>query len=673
MVQRLLLSLFRGLKRVHTLILGLLLLCLVFVSCLNQRDIGPLAPEVKEKEEKPPEEEKVSLGSFEKAINIQGGSVTYRGASINVPRDVVKGSTFFGVVPMEEYPKGPLEDTVYKLIPANHRFSIPLTIKIRYLRESVPEDLEEKDLTLALLNGQRWMELADVSLDLDARELTAKTDMLRPIGVVPRDLYQTAYYRSLSEEVSEVEKGIIGEEQVEKREEIRKKDEEKREIVPVENVWWIPGSAGKEAAIDLSTSFIRGGSVGQISWDLDGDGEYDDETGKAQIRVPVEPGSKRSIGYRIRQRENDLNEQTGSIEIDPSVPVPFETDTVFSISKPVAQLKEEVEFQALAVVGKDTRWSWDFGDGTSGRGQKAKHAYSAAGTYPVTLTIERPLSDRNLYSVTGRRLVVVKGDKPNLLERADPRIVVTYPKSSDMQAVNLRSTVEAGSDLQFLWDTGDGNTGEGSEVSHRYEEPGTYLVRLTIKMPSGEKATAERIVYAFGESMMGTGILLITKEHQSDILGDRYRFSVEPTGLREPIGYLWDFGDGTISSVPEPIHVFPKDGKYLVTLTLKGSDGETRKAYDIVVRGEAKLLEPKVNITASALMGPAPLSSEFSALVSEKVEPLTHVWTFGDGKGYATGQTISHTFDTAGIYKVTVRVFDGAGRELRHSLLIQTL
>jgi hypothetical protein len=49
--------------------------------------------------------------------------------------------------------------------------------------------------------------------------------------------------------------------------------------------------------------------------------------------------------------------------------------------------------------------------------------------------------------------------------------------------------------------------------------------------------------------------------------------------------WLWDFGDGTTSTEPHPVHRYAKAGKYLVVLNVEGPQGKSRmaKLWDVAV------------------------------------------------------------------------------------------
>ncbi len=43
----------------------------------------------------------------------------------------------------------------------------------------------------------------------------------------------------------------------------------------------------------------------------------------------------------------------------------------------------------------------------------------------------------------------------------------------------------------WSWDFGDGETGRGEVVTHTYDKPGTYTVKLTVKDSAGREASIE--------------------------------------------------------------------------------------------------------------------------------------------------------------------------------------
>ena len=50
--------------------------------------------------------------------------------------------------------------------------------------------------------------------------------------------------------------------------------------------------------------------------------------------------------------------------------------------------------------------------------------------------------------------------------------------------------------------------------------------------------------------------------------------------------WLWEFGDGSTSAEQHPIHTYLKGGEYIVTLTVQGPAGKSRRAkvWDVVLK-----------------------------------------------------------------------------------------
>lgn len=109
------------------------------------------------------------------------------------------------------------------------------------------------------------------------------------------------------------------------------------------------------------------------------------------------------------------------------------------------------------------------------------------------------------------------------------------------------------------------------------------------------------------------------------------RESRDPNG--ETLQFLWDFGDGSTSTINQPEHIFADAGTYTVVLRVtnpnNGRFGES--AVDIEVINNA----PIARVTATPTSGRAPLDVQFSAAGTSDRETLPdaliYQWDFGDG------------------------------------------
>ncbi|SDF12164.1 PKD repeat-containing protein [Blastococcus fimeti] len=137
--------------------------------------------------------------------------------------------------------------------------------------------------------------------------------------------------------------------------------------------------------------------------------------------------------------------------------------------------------------GTIASYAWTFGDGTTGTGVKPAHAYRAAGTYQVQLTVtdDRGATSRSTGTVT------VAAPPPNEAPTADFSIAGAGRTASFDASASKDSD---GTVASYAWTFGDGSTGTGARTTHEYTRDGTFTVRLTVTDDDGATATVERAV-----------------------------------------------------------------------------------------------------------------------------------------------------------------------------------
>lgn len=135
--------------------------------------------------------------------------------------------------------------------------------------------------------------------------------------------------------------------------------------------------------------------------------------------------------------------------------------------------------------------------------------------------------------------------------------------------------------------------------------------------------------------------------------------SVDPDG--NIVSYHWDFDDGTTSTQADPSVTFTTPGARLVTLTVTDNQGaQTRQAARLDVTAPNQI--PVAIGRADRYSGNPPLDVIFYA--DGSYDPDGFIgnieWLFSDGGSY-WGAVAYHTFDTTGIYNVTLRCYDARG------------
>lgn len=118
-----------------------------------------------------------------------------------------------------------------------------------------------------------------------------------------------------------------------------------------------------------------------------------------------------------------------------------------------------------------------------------------------------------------------------------------------------------------------GNNGKMFEVPVTIPDTATmghnYPVKLTHGVMHGTDGSQTPISvrngYIYVEKVSEDGLYA---KYSYDKLQNRVKFT--NLSSSNAVSYLWDFGDGTISTEKNPLHTFPKSGYYTVTLTVRG-------------------------------------------------------------------------------------------------------
>lgn len=130
-------------------------------------------------------------------------------------------------------------------------------------------------------------------------------------------------------------------------------------------------------------------------------------------------------------------------------------------------------------------WQLTDGDGTAALqapGSVALHPYLAASATNAPVTM---LADD---------LTVRSAQPPAPANQAPTARIAAGPSRITTEFDGSGSTDADGRLVSYVWSFGDGTTASGARVSHRYAEPGSYRVRLTVTDDDGAETTATKEV-----------------------------------------------------------------------------------------------------------------------------------------------------------------------------------
>ncbi|MBK9058798.1 MAG: PKD domain-containing protein [Flavobacteriales bacterium] len=264
-------------------------------------------------------------------------------------------------------------------------------------------------------------------------------------------------------------------------------------------------------------------------------------------------------------------------------------------------------------------------------------AYPAIGTYEVMML------DSNYCGIDTAYVTINIVPPPSVTLTANPTPVCAgHP-------VHFNETTIGGANY-FQWDFDDGNgfnwTSAGDQ-DHTFNTQGTYDVRYAASIQGATAGCAD--------TAMATVTVLPspTAQFTLDEHAACTSLTTDPTNTSiNAANYLWDFGDGTTDTQPDPPpHTYPTEGDYVITLTASNNQGCDNTATDTVhVYGV-----PQPVIGAQNVCEGAP--AQFADLtVTAPGNPVQQwLWDFGDGST-DTVQAPEHLYAGGATYTVTLTV-----------------
>jgi PKD repeat protein len=193
----------------------------------------------------------------------------------------------------------------------------------------------------------------------------------------------------------------------------------------------------------------------------------------------------------------------------------------------------------------------------------------------------------------------------------------------------------------YSWEFGDGAASSAEDPVHVYSAPGSYNVSL--------KATKS------GCSKTCPGSVVIKPIPDCSWTSNAPVCDGTPVQLTGPSGmdaYQWDFGDGGVSSIKDPSHLYSAPGTY--TVNLKATKNGCSKTCPGTVEVTAidcswTSSSPVCNGTPVQFTGPSGMDSWY--------------WDFGDG-AVSSAQDPSHLYSAPGKYPVNLNVIQGGSSKL---------
>jgi gliding motility-associated-like protein len=294
-----------------------------------------------------------------------------------------------------------------------------------------------------------------------------------------------------------------------------------------------------------------------------------------------------------------------------------------------------VDFADISIVSTPiVNWQWDFGDGSSSNLQIPSYTYTTDGEFSVSLSI----IDANGCQGLATEIDLVEVNKV-------PKAIFEVDNTFSCNATEtINFTNNSISASSFLWDFGDGATSILSNPSYNYNS-GIYTVTLYAK----EGSCVDTLIM---DDMITIGGLLspdFSVNTNSICEGESVNFN--DITANNPNIFLWDFGDGTTSTLQNPTHVYNSSGLFDVTLTTSIS-GQCATSYTFPNEIEVST-KPNIDFSVDTSYS---CSVPFNVVFTDNTaNAVGWNWDFGNGQT-ATGNNPINSFMNFGLFDVTLEV-----------------
>lgn len=275
--------------------------------------------------------------------------------------------------------------------------------------------------------------------------------------------------------------------------------------------------------------------------------------------------------------------------------------------------------------------TWYFGDGTSSSSntQPMPHMYTSGGLFSPTLVVQ----DFNGCPDTLTRVDYVEVRRPTAAFTA------VKTRGCIGEQIQFNNTSSGANTMTYDWDFGDGATSTANIPSHAYAATGSYTVRLIVTDAQlGCTDTLVRPAY-----------ITITRPKADFKLSDTFSICIPAIILGQStsvdaVSLLWHFGNGSTSTLGNPVLSYAAPGIYPVWLIAVNSDGCADTSSPQLVR----VLGYSGALAYTPVQGCAPLTVFFKAGITN-VPNL--IWDFADGSTNSTARdSVVHTYGAPGTY-----------------------
>jgi len=279
---------------------------------------------------------------------------------------------------------------------------------------------------------------------------------------------------------------------------------------------------------------------------------------------------------------------------------------------------------------------WLFENGITSGLLNPSHVFSNYGQYPVKLKV---ISDSNCVQEQIKTIQIYPKPVADFL--------VQNTCQGDSVSFTSLSSIPYGT-FQNHWNFGNGTTAQQLSPKTYYDSSAIYYPQLIAVSDRGCSDTVLKLLVTFDRPEAAF-------DFQSECYGIPIEFhntSMVNYGIID--SYLWNFGDNTNSTLPDPVKEYLNEGTYSVSLIAVSSNG----CKDTVVQDVFVYEAPVANFEVLNACDGQELTFNNTTVLTAGMFYTT--WDFGDGNSSAE-YAPAYLYSEAGIYVVTQKIKSDQG------------
>jgi gliding motility-associated-like protein len=305
-------------------------------------------------------------------------------------------------------------------------------------------------------------------------------------------------------------------------------------------------------------------------------------------------------------------------------------------------IETQYEDQSTIPAGNVTGWVWDFDEnGNTSNIQNPINTYTDFGIYNVELIAysDSGCTDTLVLPVTVHPLPVAEFT----FDTACAELTTSFSDASSLAT---------GLIVSWNWDFGDGVISLSQNPTHAYASGGTYDVSLVVESEYGCQASISHNVLVHHKPVAD-----FTDQNSCLNLSNEFIDAsiVEAPGVIDQ--WSWDFGNGDLSSDPDPSYIYPNVGIYMVQLIVETIDG-CRDTMNH--QTEVYVLPQAIFNYSNVCLNELPFFENQSFITQGSID--TYEWDFGVlGMTSTLQQPIGIEYSDSGHYDVELIVTSQLG------------